>query len=184
MKRTLLLWAVFNAIFVFGQTDHPPKKKFGFRAGVNMTDLKIYSYNYYDPANGIYATTTAYGSFFGDFRLSDRLSLQPELGLTFSDDMTFVEVPVYLNYHFSDKLIGFFGPKMSYLTDQNYYRSIFNTRSAFSFDIGLRYNITKRFFLDATYVLPLSSQKQTHLQTFNTTEYSRQEIRFGLGYRF
>jgi opacity protein-like surface antigen len=73
---------------------------------------------------------------------------------------------------------------MSYLTDENYYRAIFNTRSAFSFDLGFRYNLTKRLFLDATYVLPLTSQKQTNLQTFNTTEYSRQEIRIGLGYRF
>ncbi|PKP18688.1 MAG: hypothetical protein CVU07_01420 [Bacteroidetes bacterium HGW-Bacteroidetes-23] len=185
MKINLLFVVLFLSTIAFSQSDDVSKTTYGVRAGLNMTDLKIQS-NIFPNNNGdgTYATTTIYGSFFANFKLNNKLNLQPELGLTFSDDLIFVEVPLFLNYDFSNKFIGFIGPKYSYLTNENYNNALFSTRSSFSIDLGLRYNLTSKLFLDASYSMPLTTQKQTYFTPFNTVEYSRTEIRFGLGYRF
>lgn len=185
MKRLIyVVFLILNSI-VYSQIEEVPKTTFGVRAGINMTDLKIQS-NIFPNSNGdgTYATTTLFGSFFTNFKLNQKLSLQPELGLTFSDDLIFVEVPLFVNYEFSKKITSFIGPKYSYLANENYNDALFTTRSSFSVDLGLRYNITSKFFIDATYSLPLTTQKQTYFTPFNTVQYSRTELRLGVGYRF
>ena len=185
MKRKVLFAFLFVTFVGLSQTDHDSKKTtFGFRAGLNLSDLTILSSYYNNEGDGTYATTTLYGIFYSNFRLNNRLSLQPELGFTYSEDLIFVEVPLFLNYDFSNKFTGFMGPKYSYLTNENYNNSLFTTRSSFSVDLGVRYKFISKFFIDATFSFPLTTQKQTYFNNFNTVRYSRNELRFGVGYRF
>lgn len=185
MKKNVLFAFLFVTVLSFSQTDDSKKTTFGFRAGLNLSNLTIRS-SYFpnDNGDGTYATATLYGSFYSNFRLNNKLSLQPELGVTYSDDLIFVEVPLYLNYDFSNKFTAFIGPKYSYLANENYNNSIFTTRSSFSLDLGVRYNFSSKLFIDALYSFPITTQKQTYFDNFNTLEYSRREIRIGLGYRF
>lgn len=187
MRHTFTYFFLFLVFTSYSQTEEPKKSTFGVRAGINMSSLSInphitFSNNNY--GDGTYATSTIYGSFFSNFKLNERLSLQPEIGATYSDDLIFVEVPLFLNYDFSNKFTGFFGPKYSYLANGNYNNALFTTRSSFALDLGIRYNITKKLFIDASCSVHLTSQKQTYFEPFNTVEYYRNELRFGLGYRF
>jgi opacity protein-like surface antigen len=183
-KNIYVVFLVFSSI-IYSQSEDIPKISFGVRAGINLTNLKIQS-NFFPNNNGdgTYATTTLFGSFFTNFKINQKLSLQPELGLTFSDDLIFVEVPFFVNYEFSKKITGFIGPKYSYLVNGDYNDALFTTRSAFSIDLGSRYNVTSKFFIDATYSLPLTTQKQTFFTPLSTVQYSRTELRLGAGYRF
>lgn len=184
MKNIYFILLIVTTFVGYSQEGKSSKKdSYGFRMGFNFTDLKIHS----DPISeedGIYATGTFYAGFYGNFLLHKELSLQPELSLTFSDDIIFVEVPVYLNYNLNNKFIVFLGPKISYLADENYNKSFFATRSAFNFDLGARYWITNKLFIDGIFSLALTSQKKIYLETFETTSYSRNEKRLGLGYKF
>lgn len=186
MKKNVLFAFLFVTFLSFSQTyDDSKKTTFGFRAGLNLSDLTIQShYSNSNNGDGTYATTTLYGSFYSNFRLNNKLSLQPELGVTYSDDLIFVEVPLFLNYDFSNKFTGFIGPKYSYLANENYNNALFTTRSSFSLDLGVRYKFTTKLFIDATFSFPLTTQKQTYFNNFNTVEYSRSELRIGVGYRF
>lgn len=190
MKKNVLFAFLLLTFLGFSQTDDDSKKTtFGFRAGLNLTDLTIRS-NYFpnDNGDGTYATITLYGSFYSNFRLNKRLSLQPELGVTYSDDLIFVEIPLYLNYDFSNKFTAFLGPKYSYLANENFSTSssnlLFTTRSAFSLDLGVRYNFTSKLFIDTIFSVPITTQKQTNFDNFGTIDYYRTELRIGLGYRF
>lgn len=187
MRQFFFLFLLFLVYSTYSQTEDPRNTTFGFRLGINSSTLSIEPHmntNNNDFGAGKYGTTTLYGSFFSNFKITPKLSLQPELGLTYSDDLFFVEVPLFLNYDFSNKFTGFIGPKYSYLTNANYNNALFSTRSSFALDLGLRYNITPKWFLDASYSLHLTSQKQTYFTPFNTIEYYRSEFRIGIGYRF
>lgn len=187
MKKNFSLFIVLLSTIIQAQTKDPKTEKitFGFRAGLNLTDLKLNpNSSEFADQEGIYATTTMYGGFFTNFPLNSKISLQPELALAYSDDNFFVEIPLYFNYNFTPKIVGFAGPKISYITESNFNDAIFTTRSAFSFDLGARYWILSKLFVDGTYSLPLTTQKQTYFNPISTVEYSRTELRFGVGYQF
>lgn len=184
MKKTIILFGLLFSVIGYSQED-TPKTTFGIKAGLNFSNLYAYSkIGGYTVRDNIIPTTNAFGGFYANFPLTEKLSIQPELLVSYAEDFIFVEVPLHLNYKIGKKLDLVFGPKMNYLADEAIGNSIYSTRSAISFDAGLKYWLTKRVSLEALYSQGITSHKENNLLSLEKSNYYRNEYRVSLGYRF
>ncbi len=174
----------FNAV-AQEETDIKGTTTFGIKGGLNQSFI----YNS-DNSGGL----SFYGGLFAETRLSKRWSIQNELlfsqakntftpnDITFVDnnDLTLFEVPIHLKYYITDKLSVFGGPKLSFLAAGN------AENVGLSFEAGVQYDISKRFFLEARYSYDLFNQVTTRpiASTPFFDESSLGLLRFGIGYKF
>ena len=185
MKKTIILFGLLFSVIGYSQEDNP-KTTFGFKAGVNFSNLH-YDFGAAETKNQdifVISSTNAFGGFYANFPLNEKLSIQPELLASYSEDFIFAEIPLHLNYKLGKKLDLVFGPKMSYIVDEEHGNTFFSTRSAVSFDVGLKYWLTSKLSLEAIYSLGITSQKEHSISDLQRNKYYRNEFRVSLGYRF
>ena len=125
--------------------------------------------------------TGFYAGLFGEFRLSEKWSLQPELLYTEQYGHHFLEVPVQIKYYITSKLSVMAGPKVDFLLDQS--RDQERLRPVgISATVGAQYDFSKRFFVHSSYSLGSTTQiiddnPDNSSGTFNS-------FKFGLGFKF
>ena len=107
MKKTIILFGLLFSVIGYSQED-TSKTTFGIKAGLNFTNS--YDFSKIRGFEVISASTTAFGGFYANFPLTEKLSIQPELLLSYSEDYIFVDVPLHLNYKLG-KMDLIFGPK-------------------------------------------------------------------------
>lgn len=144
------------------------KTTFGIKAGIDQT----FVFN----ADSSFDQVNYYAGFFADTRLSNKTSFQFELRYSTYRQDHFIEVPLLIKYHLSDRLRLFLGPRFDFILDDKPLAKNFTLAAEF----GLEYDITKRLFINAS--MSASLENQIVIDQFNTG--SRQNLRFGIGYKF
>lgn len=183
MKKSLLSISILLvSIFAVNAQEFNESLKnkttFGVKAGLNQTFVSNFPNSL---SQGGY-----YAGAFAETRLSEKISFQYELRYaTFIDigqgdeniyDHSFIEIPLLLKYHFSDKFVLFFGPRMDFLLDDREPAARFGV----SVEVGLQYNFNKNFFIEASFSSGLSNQ----ILINELESGSRGILRLGVGYRF
>ena len=194
-KITLVLITTFLFAFTaLAQEEENHQKSttvFGIKGGLNQSYI-----GGLDNSGGL----SYYGGLFAETRLSKRWSIQNELLFskvedynvtisngtsTFRNDLLLFEVPIHLKYHISDKWSVFAGPKLSFLADG------IAENVGLSIEVGVQYNISKRFFIETRYSNDLFDQaRQTSTGETLTgpilfsNPVSLGQLRLGLGFKF
>lgn len=162
---------MFTSISLIAQTfseEDKNKTTFGIKAGIDQT----FVYN----ADSSFDQVNYYAGFFADTRLSKKSSFQFELRYSTYRQDHFIEVPLLIKYHLSERLRLYIGPRFDFILNDRPAAKNFSLAAEF----GVEYDISKRFFINAA--ISSSLENQIVIDQFNAG--SRQNIRFGLGYKF
>jgi hypothetical protein len=166
MKKTILVAVV---LFAMSNATQAQLVKFGVKGGVNYANqngssITVNSTNYETTA-----ITSYHAGLVAEVKLTDGLSIQPELlystqGATyknafteFKNELGYLSVPLLAKIHFNKTVSLDLGPQASFLLSE---RNNFDYNNAETFEFaavgGLSLNITKSFFLQGRYVLGLT----------------------------
>jgi len=145
------------------------KTTFGIKGGVIKNSISNYT------GYGLYA------GLFSNTRFNKKWSIQNEINIV-ADGYLYVEIPVVLKYHISEKWSVFAGPKIDFLISDDstqLTKTHFNT-IGLSVDVGMQYNLSKKLFVEARYGYNFTNQ----LESIKYPTRNRQTFRIGLGYKF
>jgi opacity protein-like surface antigen len=183
MKKTTLvsLCFIIATFSTQAQTDpEKPKDKkvtFGLRTGYEFQA---------NESNLNYHLKLPYIGAFSDITLSDKWSLQLELnlrsekreelllnGLKLSYNEVYLTVPVLLKYHINDKFKIYAGTQVLSASLVNDISGLKKWNGI----LGIEYNLSEKFFLDARFRHGLEGQKSTN-------NFRDNRISVGIGYKF
>ena len=175
MKKLVLFILVIGYSFYGYSQD----SKYGVRAGLNISNL---DFNGTVLPDNIYRNGFIFG-FFGEFSLSNKVSITPEL--QFSSEgakkepmqLDYIQMPLLLNFKLGSRLFFNVGPQVG-LKINKVDDGVNNF--AYSGVGGLSYNITPMIFVDARYTYGFRNIFNDYIGTkaINTN------IQFGVGYKF
>ena len=178
-KQVLLVLFVVFLNSLYAQEDHnqiEKKTTFGIKGGSIGGHIARVDRSKINGIQGLYA------GIYVNTRFHKKWSFQNEVDFTITNGYLFIEIPAVLKYHINDKWSVFMGPKLDILLNGE---STYNTYTHFktlgiSADVGIQYNISKRFFIEARYSYSFSKQ----ITFKNIPSINRQTFRVGIGYRF
>ncbi|MBO6184051.1 MAG: PorT family protein [Chryseobacterium sp.] len=170
---------IFFTVFVFAQ-KYP--LKYGIKAGwnysnVNAIDEKGESSGYLSNGGELY------GGVSLEKQISTKSFLQSNILISYTDRITFLELPIYYKYNFYKRISVLVGPKLNYIPDsessQPYY---FKRRFGISGDIGLDYKISQHFNLETTFSKGFTKQYDDLILTYYNAR--RDVYRLGVTFYF
>jgi len=158
-----------------------PKLRFGLKVGLNSVQMKVVNMSNDNAQN----KSGVYVGAFVNIPSSDVFSIQPEIIYSSTEysgtsKMSFLHVPVLLNFKLANNFTGFFGPEAQILLDINdtQNKDLFNS-FLLGFSFGANYKITPNFYLEARPYFALSKflEEDSGYRKFNT-------LQIGLAYTF
>ena len=170
-------------LLIFGlSTSTAQMFKFGLKAGANFSTLE---------GSDIESSTYTNIHFGGvvEVKLFENLSIQPELLYSsqgakidqagFEDiNFNYVTVPVLAKFYLTSKKLSLeAGPQFSFLVDQNLEDQFEAETFDFGAAVGLGYNVTEHFFVQARYVMGLTEANKD-------AEVTNRVIQLSVGYMF
>jgi len=162
-------------------TVNAQEPSFGLKAGFNSLSIRV-------SAEGVSASESASGFYlgaFGDFEVSEKFNIQPELQfISISEDgenSSFIALPIMAKYKASEKFNILVGPQLDLLLDEE---AEGIKKFGIGLGAGLAYDITEKFILDARYVLGLSNRLDDSDLGGVDIDTKFNYLQFGLGYRF
>lgn len=188
MKKLLLLVMFVGLGFsnVNAQDDDTKSKtsKFGVKAGYSSFGLKVKveGQSESESVSGFYL------GVFGEFKISDKFDLQPELIYSsYSDDgesSGILHVPIMVKYNIDERFAVLFGPQLDYLLEKDDAEGL--NRLGVGLAAGLEFDITDEIFLDARYSFGLVDRLKDDLPGFEIFDIKTyfNYLHVGLGYRF
>ncbi|MFD2541263.1 porin family protein [Lacinutrix gracilariae] len=176
MKKSILVFTLlFSCLFSFAQENDV---LYGIRAGLNISNLD------FDPApefTNDHRNGFAFG-FFGEFELSDTISLMPELQFSAegakekSIRLNYIQAPILFKYRISDKLFVGAGPLVGVkIHEENDGFKNFGLSGI----IGAEYMITSEIFIDARYSYGFTNKLDK--DAYYTAKQTN--IQIGIGYK-
>lgn len=117
------------------------------------------------------------GLFFTGLELSDNFEIQPEVDYLSIKDLDQIQVPILAKYGFADKFNAYAGPNLGFIFDTPTGVKSFNL----GLDLGLSYDITEKFLIEARYDYGLSNLLENG-DSNNSLRLSNFQV--GIGYRF
>lgn len=189
MKKIFLSIAVALIAFinVNAQDDSSmatSEPKFGIKAGYSSTILSV-------SVDGTSASEDVSGFYigaFGEFSLSEKINLQPELHFgNYSQDgesTGVLLVPVLFKYKANEKFGLLAGPQLDYLLNEEDSEGL--KRLGLGIALGMSYDIDENVFIDARYAFGLSDRLDGDLEDFEDFNVKAKfnYFQIGLGYRF
>lgn len=153
--------------------------RFGFKAGVNFSDITGDGTGAFVGETSGYAGTELYGGLFSDTKISRNWNLQTEGIFSYTDDLLFLEVPVLFKRKVVKNVWAFAGPKVQMIINET--PDVTNS-VGLGFDIGGQYDLPKNFFIEARYGFGLTNQINSEF--FDVVNANRNVLRLGIGYKF
>ncbi|WP_294268915.1 outer membrane beta-barrel protein [uncultured Chryseobacterium sp.] len=141
--------------------------KYGIKAGwnysnVNALDDKGESSGY---LSDIF--DEAYAGFVMENQISRKSYLQVSPTVSYTESVTFVELPIYYKYNFYRKFSFIIGPKLNYIPDEQYNNFYyFRRRFGISGDIGLNYKISDHFTFEGSFSKGFTKQFDQLILTY------------------
>ncbi len=180
MKKTLSLLIISLLVFnhLYAQAEN--KTRFGLKGGLNHTVI-----------NGIetdgdktgFIGSSIYGAFFTDFRIGATTFFNTELLFSWTNDWHFIEIPLHLQQMINPRLGMFIGPKFGFSANKiDKQKEDKSGVLGLSVETGAQYNFSRRLFAEGRYSIGLSRQFRDEL--FDINEGRRNNLRFGIGFRF
>lgn len=180
MKKILLVVAIL--LFV-NSSINAQEFKFGFKAGLNLSDLDGLPKDYSSRASYHFGATLEIKAF-------QNLSIQPEFlystqgakaDIAALEDLNYdyLTVPVLAKFYLiTDKLSLDAGPQFSFLLNNTNVAIVNESANRFDFGVvgGLSVNLSKHVFAQGRYVLGLSD-------TSKDSQITNRVIQISLGYR-
>ena len=178
MKKSLIVAAITVLGFTTVNAQEPA---FGLKTGFNSLSLRA-------SADGVSASESASGFYvgaFGDFQISEKFNIQPELQfISVSEDgesSSVLALPIMAKVNVAEKFSILAGPQLDLLLDED---ADGIKKFGIGLGAGLAYDITDKFIIDARYVLGLSNRLEDN--NFGGVEVDTKfnYVQFGLGYKF
>ncbi|WP_347926337.1 porin family protein [Pontimicrobium sp. SW4] len=183
MKKSLLVaaMAVLGFTTVNAQDDGVTSSQFGAKAGFNSLSIRASA----DGASASESVSGFYLGVFGEFEVSEKFNIQPELQfISVSEDgenSSLLALPIMVKFKAAEKLSILAGPQLDLLLDEE---AEGIKKFGVGLGAGLAYDITEKFIIDARYVLGLSNRLEDNdfggVEVNTTFNY----VQFGLGYKF
>ncbi|MGI9650887.1 hypothetical protein [Chryseobacterium sp. RLHN22] len=174
-----VLFLLFSLSF-FSQTTN---LRVGIKAGWNYSNVSAVDENGEKSGYISGIIDEVYGAVVFEKQISMSTYLQVAPTISFTDAVTFIELPIYYKYNFYKDLSLLVGPKINYIPDEqnnNFY--YFRNRFGFSADIGVEYKLSKRFNIEGTFSKGFTKQFDQLALTYYGAR--RDVYRVGLTYYF
>lgn len=155
------------------------KTRFGIKTGINFSTLRSIRLRDFDNGAVDYNGTEFYGGLFVDTRIGTHWNLQNELLLSYTDEFTFVEIPIAFKRKITNKLWALIGPRAQIVLNDS---DEVDRSFGLALDAGLQYDLPKNFFIEARYGQALYPQFTS--PRLNIIDARRNVVRFSVGYKF
>jgi len=180
MKKIFFL--VFTVIFfvchAFAQKER--KIDFGLKGGFNHTVINGYETN--GTKTG-FVGSSIYGALFTEIHIGPTTFLGSELLFSWTNNWHFIEVPFHIKQMLNKRVSLFLGPKIDFAADKlDPAKESKSGTCGVSIEAGTQFNIINRLFIEGRYSFGLSNQFQDEF--FDINDGSRNNLRFGVGFRF
>jgi long-subunit fatty acid transport protein len=184
MKKVLLTaLAVFAFSFANAQDT-----KYGVKGGLNMSN---------NSADGSKSITSFHLGGFAQFKMNDKLAIQPELlysaqgreftesGMSFTTNLNYINIPVMAKYNVADAFSIEAGPQIGFLMSAKSgggdIKDACNSTD-FGFNLGAGYDLNETMSLGLRYTMGLTNvEKDVAGQASNS---KNSNIQLSFGYKF
>nr|WP_314498238.1 outer membrane beta-barrel protein [uncultured Chryseobacterium sp.] len=157
--------------------------KFGIKAGWNYSSVNAIDETGQPSGYVSGIIDEIYGGFVFEKQISKKSFIQISPTVSFTDDITFIELPVYYKYNFYKRFSLLAGGKLNYIPDEQYNNfNYFSKRFGISTDIGIDYKLSEHFTLEGTFSKGFSKQFNQLALTYY--EARRDVYRIGVIYFF
>ncbi|GEN76239.1 outer membrane beta-barrel protein [Chryseobacterium hagamense] len=176
--KSLNVLFLFLTIFAYSQ-KYP--LKYGIKTGWNYSNVNAVDEKGEPSGYVSDIIDEAYAGFVLEKQVCVKSYIQTNLLISFTDRVTFLELPIYYKYNFYKRWSLIAGPKLNYIPDseesQPYY---FRRRFGISGDIGLNYEISKHFVIEGSFSKGVTRQYDDLVLTYYDAR--RDVYRIGLTY--
>lgn len=180
MRKTIFL-ALTGLLFcstLFAQKEK--KSWFGIKGGFNHTVI-----------NGVetdgdkigFVGSTLYGGLFTENPIGATTSMMNELIFSWVNNWHFIEATIHIKQMLNNRTAVFLGPKLDFAADK--FDRQKQSTSGFvgvSLEPGVQYFITKKIVAEGRYSIGITRQFKD--QSWDINDGRRNNLRFGIGYRF
>lgn len=179
--RKILLLTLFGLLCCNAILAQKEKKSwFGIKGGFNHTVINGVETN--GTKTG-FVGSTIYGGLFTENNIGPTTLLLNELVFSWVNDWHFIEATIHLKQMLHERMAVFLGPKLDIAADR--FASQKRSKSGFagiSIETGAQYYFSKQLFAEGRYSIGLSKQFRDIF--FDINEGRRNNLRFGVGFRF
>lgn len=170
-------------LFIFGFTyAQKSPVKFGVKAGWNYSNVHAIDEN--GESSGYLSDGgEVYGGLTLEKQILEKSYIQANLLVSFTDRVTFLELPIYYKYNFYNRFSFIIGPKLNYIPDSEESQPYnFERRLGISGDLGIDYKISKHFIVEGTFSKGFTKQYSDLVLTYYHAR--RNVYRIGISYYF
>lgn len=180
LEKFFTISFLFFSILMYSQ-NYPVK--YGVKAGWNYSNVNAVDEKGGPSGYQSDVIAEAYAGFVFEKQITSKSYIQLGTLVSFTDRVTFLELPMYYKYNFYKKFSLFLGPKLNYIPDsessQPYH---FRKRLGISGDIGIDYKISNHFTMEANYSKGFTKQYDDLILTYYQAR--RDVFRIGISYYF
>jgi len=155
---------------------------YGIKAGWNYSNVNAIDENG-EPSGYLSNGGELYVGFSFQKQISKLSYIQSSIIVSYTDRVTFLELPIYYKLDFYKRFSLVAGPKLNYIPDseesQPYY---FRRRFGISGDLGLNYKISNHFTLEGSFSKGFTKQYDDLVLTYYQSR--RDVYRIGIIYFF
>ncbi|GEM_PF-861252 len=156
--------------------------KFGIKAGWNYSNINAIDEKG-EPSGYLSNGGELYGGISLEKQFSVKSFIQANLLISYTDSVTFLELPVYYKYNFYKRFSLLAGPKLNYIPDDEISQPYsFNRRLGISGDVGVDYKISNHFTVEGTFSKGFTKQYDDLVLTYYDAK--RDVYRIGVTYYF
>ncbi|ASK31107.1 hypothetical protein CEY12_13760 [Chryseobacterium sp. T16E-39] len=157
--------------------------RFGVKAGWNYSSVNAIDENGNSSGYTSDIIDEAYVGVILEKQISQKFYIQVSSIISYTESVTFIELPLYFKYNFYKNFSFLAGPKLNYIPDEQYNNLyFFRRRFGISGDIGLDYKISKRFLVEGNFSKGFTKQFDQLALTYYQAR--RDVYRIGLTYFF
>ncbi len=163
---------IFTAIFATVMLTMNAQS-FGVKAGADFATAKA-------DFDGFKVSENETGFYLGVFtkiKVSESFNVRPELNYIGIKDLDQIQVPLLAEFGLSEKFNAVFGPSIGFILNTEEGEKSLNLGAA----LGLSYNISSKFLVEARYVLGLSNLVEDN--EFDAS-LKLSSFQVGIGYQF
>ncbi|GEN76241.1 hypothetical protein [Chryseobacterium hagamense] len=164
IKKFLKFSLIFFSTFLFSQ-KYPVK--YGIKAGWNYSNVNAVDEKGEPSGYVSDIIDEAYAGFILKKQISSKSYLQVAPTVSYTESVTFVELPIYYKHDFYRKFSFIIGPKLNYIPDEQYNNFYyFRKRFGISGDIGLNYKISDHFMIESSFSKGFTKQYDDLILTY------------------
>lgn len=167
------------SVFVFSQ-DYP--LKFGIKAGWNYSNVNAIDEKG-EPSGYLSNGGELYGGVNFEKQFSEKSYTQINFIISYTDRITFIELPVYYKYNFYKQFSLLVGPKLNFIPDNETSQPYnFKRRFGISADLGIDFKISNHFTAEGLFSKGFTKQYDDLILTYYDAK--RNVYRLGIIYFF